>query len=59
MNEKMKKRIFDMIFIGITAIILIVLNEFGLLEKFVPFLIIPILFAYKLGQYAERKFKVE
>lgn len=59
MKGKMKKRMFDMIFIVISAIILIALNEFGWLEKFIPFLIVPILFAYRLGQYAERKFKVE
>ena len=57
MKMKMKKRIFDLIFIAISTIILIVLSEYGLLEKYMAFSLIPILAAYQLGQYSERKFK--
>ena len=54
---KRKKRTFDAIFIIISAVLLIVLSEFGLLEKYVGFSLIPILIAYQLGQYSERKFR--
>ena len=53
----MKKRTFDIIFIIISTIILIVLSEYGLLEKYIAFSLIPVLIAYQLGQYSERKFK--
>ncbi len=53
----MKKRTFDIIFIIISTIILIVLSEYGLLEKYLAFSLIPVLIAYQLGQYSERKFK--
>jgi hypothetical protein len=53
----MKKRIFDVIFMVISAIILTILLEYGLLEKYIGFSLIPILIAYQLGQYSERKFK--
>ena len=53
----MKKRIFDMIFMIVSAIILVILLEYGLLEKYIGFALIPILIAYQLGQYSERKFK--
>ncbi len=53
----MKKRTFDIIFIIISTIILIVLSEYGLLEKYIAFSLIPVLIAYQLGQYSERNFK--
>jgi len=53
----MNKRIFDIIFIIISAIILIILIEFDIIEKYIGFALIPILIAYQLGQYSERKFK--
>ena len=53
----MNKRFFDIIFIIISAIILLVLIEYELLEKYIGFALIPILIAYQLGQYSERKFK--
>ncbi len=52
----MKKRFFDIIFIIISAIILLVLIEYELLEKHIGFALIPILIAYQLGQYSELKF---
>jgi hypothetical protein len=54
---KMKKRTFDLIFIIFSTLILITLSEYGLLEKYMAFSLIPILIAYQLGQYSERKFK--
>ncbi|MCK9321230.1 MAG: hypothetical protein M0P32_04410 [Bacteroidales bacterium] len=53
----MKKRTFDSIIILVLSIILIILNQFGLLEKSAKFMVIPILASYFIGQYAERKFK--
>jgi len=53
----MKKRTFDLIFIIIATAILVVLSEYGILEKYVAFAIVPILVAYFLGQYSERRFR--
>ncbi|SEA43975.1 hypothetical protein [Bizionia paragorgiae] len=53
----MKKRTFDLIFIIISTVILVVLSEYGILEKYVAFAIVPILVAYFLGQYSERRFR--
>ncbi len=53
----MRKRTFDIIFIILSTAILIVLSEYEILEKYIAFSIIPILIAYFLGQYSERKFK--
>ena len=53
----MKKRTFDLIFIIFSTFILMTLSEYRLLEKYMAFSLIPILIAYQLGQYSERKFK--
>ena len=53
----MRKRIFDIIFILISATILVILLEYGLVEKYIDFALLPILIAYYIGQYSERKFK--
>lgn len=53
----MRKKIFDIIFMIISALILVVLLEYGFVEKYFGFALIPILIAYQLGQYSERKFK--
>ena len=34
-----------------------ILSSYGLLKKYTGFALIPILIAYLLGQYSERKFK--
>ena len=49
---KMKKRVFDLFFIIISASILVILSEFDFLEKNIAFSFIPILIAYYLGQYS-------
>ena len=49
------KRAFDLIFIITSALILITLSEYGLLEKNMAFSLIPVLIAYFLGQYSQRK----
>lgn len=54
---KGKKIIFDVLFIIISTLILIGLNHFGLLEKYIGFSLIPILIAYFLGQFVKSKFK--
>ena len=56
-NSTMNKRIFDIIFMIISTIILVILLEYGFLEEYIGFALIPILIAYQLGQYSERKFK--
>ncbi len=57
MNKK--KKIFDVVFILIATIIMTVLNEYGLIEKNVRFALIPILIAYFLGQFIERKSRIK
>ena len=54
---KMTKRVFDIIFIIISALILVVFSEYGFLEKNMTFSFIPILIAYFLGQYYHIWFK--
>lgn len=53
----MKKRLFDLMFIIISASILVAFSEYGLLENNIAFSFIPILIAYFLGQYSNIKFK--
>lgn len=52
----MKKITFDIIFIAIATGILLLINHYGYLEKYIAFSLLPIVIAYFLGQYAERKF---
>ena len=52
---KTTKRAFDLFFIIISTLIFITLSEYGLLEKNIDFSLIPILIAYFLGQYSQRK----
>ena len=52
----MKKYAFDLIFIIVSTIILLILSNYGLLEKYLGLSLIPILIAYQLGQYSQRKF---
>lgn len=51
----MKKITYDIIVILIIALLLIILNQFDLLEKSAKFMFIPILAFYYIGQYVERK----
>ena len=53
----MKKRLFDLIFIIISASILVAFSEYGFLEKNMAFSLIPILISYFLGQYSNIRFK--
>lgn len=52
----MSKLLFDIIFILIAGIILVFLNEYGLMDKYMGLSLIPILIAYSLGQYSQRRF---
>lgn len=52
----MKKGVFDVIFIAVSAGILLLINHYGYIEKYMAFSLIPILIAYYLGQISERKF---
>jgi len=53
------KLIFDLGFIVIAAVILTVLVESGLIEKYIGFALIPILIAYYFGQFVERKTRIK
>jgi predicted membrane protein len=57
MNKK--KILFDLAFIVIATAILIVIVESGLIEKHIGFALIPILIAYYLGQFVERKTRIK
>jgi hypothetical protein len=52
---KMKKRVFDLIFI--LASILVVFSEYYFLKKNMAFSFIPILMTYYLGQYSHIRLK--
>ena len=54
---KIKKRVFDLIFIIISASILVIFSEYDFLEKNMASSFIPILIAYYLGQYSHLWFK--
>lgn len=56
-TAQMKKKIFDVIVIVSATALLILLSESDLLEKAAPFMLVPILGFYFLGQYSERRFK--
>jgi len=52
----MNKKNFDRIVILVFAIIIVALAYFGLLETAAKFMLIPMLIAYYIGQYSERRF---
>jgi len=52
----MRKLVFDIVFIICATVVLILLFEYALLEKYIAFSLIPILIAYFSGQFSERKF---
>ena len=54
---KYNKKMFDILFIILAGVIVIVLNQFGLIVKYPGFTLIPLLIAYFLGQFVERKTK--
>ncbi len=56
---KVKKIIIEVIFIVMATMVLIVMNQYNLLEKYSGFALIPILIAYYLGQFVERKIKTK
>ena len=57
LNTMKAKRIFDLIFIIVSALLLTALSQYGFLEKHVSFLLIPVLIAYYLGKFCEAKFR--
>lgn len=52
----MKKRTFDIAVVIFSAVALLTLNHFGLLENMAKFMVVPIVAFYFLGQYTQRKF---
>ena len=53
----MKKRTFDIIFIVLAALGLTLIIEFDLVEGYFGYALIPLMAAYQIGQYSERRFK--
>lgn len=49
------KTIYNVVFIVITAILLLVFVEYGEVEKYIGFALMPMIIAYYLGQIVERK----
>ncbi len=47
----MKKRLIDILVIAVAALLLVLLNEFGLLEQAAKFMFIPIIGFYFLGRW--------
>lgn len=52
----MKKRTFDLIFIAISTGILLSINHYGNIDKYMAFSLIPILITYFSAQFFERRF---
>jgi len=53
----MNRKLFDIFMILLMAGLLIILEEFDLIEKYKYFALIPLLIFYFLGKFSERKFK--
>ena len=54
---KIKKRVFDIVFIIIITAVLVAVIEFDYTDLFMKLAFIPLLMSYQIGKYAERKFK--
>lgn len=54
---KINKRIVSVIFIVVASAVLFLLNQYGLIEKYNAFMVIPILIAFYSGRYVEQRFK--
>lgn len=52
----MKKELFDVVFILGIAAVMVLLLEYIPANKFIGFSFLPVLFAYYMGQYSQRKF---
>ncbi|WP_170265066.1 hypothetical protein [Salibacter halophilus] len=52
----MKSKYVDVLMILVITVFLIAMNEIGILEKYVEFIIIPMLAVYFVGKYVQRKF---
>ena len=52
-----KQKAFDMLFAIVCTLFLLALIKFDLIEKYIGFGLVPLLIAYQIGKYAERKFK--
>ncbi len=53
----MNKRTFDFIFIFLSAVILLIMYKYTSIEKYMAFSLLPIVAAYFIGQYSERKYR--
>jgi multidrug transporter EmrE-like cation transporter len=53
----MNKSIFTIAVIASMAILLIILNQLNVLTQYSVFALIPVVGAYFLGQFGEKKFK--
>ena len=55
---KTKRRFFDVIFIAIAGASVLILNHFGLIAQYSGLSLIPLLMAYFIGEFVERKTKI-
>lgn len=53
----MKKRTFDFLFILTAGILFSALAYFEILNRLTGYILIPVIAAYFIGQYSEKKFK--
>lgn len=54
-----KKRIFDVIFIVVTAVIMLVLNQHDLISEYPGFSLFALILAYYMRQFVEKKTKAK
>ncbi len=55
----MKKRLIDILVIALAALLLVLLNEFGVLEQSAKFMFIPIIGFYFLGRWMGSRKKAD
>jgi len=53
----MKNNIFDLIFISIAAVFVLIINHYNLAEKYWHFALLPLMGAYYVGKYVGIKYE--
>jgi|LSQX01.1.fsa_nt_gb hypothetical protein len=53
----MKNNIFDLIFITVAAVFILIINHYNLAEQYLTFSLIPLMGAYYVGKYVGIKFE--
>lgn len=57
LTKNTKGNIFGISLMILATLFLSILLHYELIEKYIGFALIPLMAAYQLGQYSERKFK--